>query len=108
MSPRAIYLRDQAAKCEWRAKNMGNRETQTRLRKLAAEYVVQADEKSEAGHRQRNLLPEGLLVMRKETSMKVYQETIAPPDPLPVVSTSLPMWGCSTARSAFSSRRTHG
>jgi hypothetical protein len=35
---------------------------------------------------QRNLLPEGLLVMRKETSMKVYQETIAPPDPLPVVS----------------------
>jgi hypothetical protein len=46
--------------------------------------------------------------MRKETSMKVYQETIAPPDPLPVVSTSLPMWGCSTARSAFSSRRTHG
>ena len=44
MSPRSIYLRDQAAKCEWHAKNMGDSETQTRLRKLAAEYVVQADE----------------------------------------------------------------
>jgi hypothetical protein len=44
MSPRSIYLRDQAAKCEWHAKNMGDSETQVRLRKLAAEYVVQADE----------------------------------------------------------------
>jgi hypothetical protein len=44
MSPRSIYLRDQAAKCEWHAKNMGDSETQTRLQKLAAEYVVEADE----------------------------------------------------------------
>jgi hypothetical protein len=55
MSPRSIYLRDQAAKCEWHAQNIGDSETQVRLRKLAAEYVVQANEieskKSEAGHR---------------------------------------------------------
>ena len=44
MSPRSIYLRDQAAKCEWHAKNMGDSETQVRLRKSAAEYVVEADE----------------------------------------------------------------
>ena len=44
MSSRSIYLRDQAAKCEWHAKNMGDSETQVRLRKLAAEYVVEADE----------------------------------------------------------------
>jgi hypothetical protein len=44
MSARSTYLRDQAAKCEWHANNMGDNETQTRLRKLAAEYVIQADE----------------------------------------------------------------
>jgi hypothetical protein len=44
MSPRSIYLREQAAKCEWHAQNIGDSETQVRLRKLAAEYVVQADE----------------------------------------------------------------
>jgi hypothetical protein len=44
MSPRSIYLRDQAAKCEWHAKNIGESETQTHLRKLAAEYLVQANE----------------------------------------------------------------
>ena len=44
MSPRSIYLRDQAAKCEWHAQNIGDSETQVRLRKLAAEYVAQADE----------------------------------------------------------------
>jgi hypothetical protein len=36
MSSRSIYLRDQAAKCEF--------ETEVALRKLAAEYVIQADE----------------------------------------------------------------
>jgi hypothetical protein len=44
MSPRSIYLRDQAAKCEWHAKNIGNGETQVDLRKLAAEYIAQAVE----------------------------------------------------------------
>ena len=44
MSSRSIYLRDQAAKCVWHANNLGDSETQTRLRKLAAEYVVQAGE----------------------------------------------------------------
>jgi len=44
MSPRSTYLRDQAAKCEWHANNMGDSETQVRLRKLASEYVAQADE----------------------------------------------------------------
>jgi hypothetical protein len=28
MSPRPIYLRDQAAKCRWYAKNIGDAETQ--------------------------------------------------------------------------------
>jgi hypothetical protein len=44
MSRHSIYLRDQAAKCEWHAQNIGDSETQVRLRELAAEYVVQADE----------------------------------------------------------------
>ena len=44
MSSRSIYLRDQADKCEWHAQNIGDSETQVRLRKLAAKYVVQADE----------------------------------------------------------------
>jgi hypothetical protein len=44
MSPRSIYLRDQAAKCEWHANNMGDSKTQVRLRKLAAEYLVEAND----------------------------------------------------------------
>jgi len=54
MSPRSIYLRDQAKKCEWHANNMGDSETQMRLRKLAAEYVAEADdiESKESASRQ--------------------------------------------------------
>jgi hypothetical protein len=44
MSPRSIYLRDQAAKCEWHAQNIGENETQVNLRKLAARYVAEADD----------------------------------------------------------------
>jgi hypothetical protein len=44
MSPRSIYLPDQADKCRWHANNIGDSETQDRLRKLAAEYVAEADE----------------------------------------------------------------
>jgi hypothetical protein len=44
MSERSIYLRDQAVKCEWHANNIGDAETQLKLRKLAAEYVVQAND----------------------------------------------------------------
>jgi hypothetical protein len=44
MSERSIYLRDQAAKCEWHANNLSDAETQARLRKLAAEYIVEAVE----------------------------------------------------------------
>jgi hypothetical protein len=44
MSPRSIYLRDQAAKCEWHADNIRDVETQAALRKLAAKYVAQAEE----------------------------------------------------------------
>ena len=44
MSPRSIYLRDQAAKCECHAQNIGDSETQVRLRKLAAEYVAEAED----------------------------------------------------------------
>jgi hypothetical protein len=42
MSERSIYLRDQAAKCQRHANLIGDSETQVELRKLAAEYVVQA------------------------------------------------------------------
>ena len=51
MSARSIYLRDQAARCEWHAKNLSDPETQVRLRKLAAEYVAQANdiESNESG-----------------------------------------------------------
>jgi hypothetical protein len=44
MSPRSIYLRDQDDKCRWHANNIGDSETQDRLRKLAAEYVAEADD----------------------------------------------------------------
>jgi hypothetical protein len=44
MSPRSIYLRDQADKCRWHANNVGDSETQERLRKLAAKYVAEADD----------------------------------------------------------------
>jgi hypothetical protein len=42
MSTRSSYLRDRAGKYEWHANNIGDDETQVRLRKLAAEYIVQA------------------------------------------------------------------
>jgi hypothetical protein len=44
MSSRSIYLRDQAGRCEWHAQNIGDDETQVRLRKLAAEYIAQAED----------------------------------------------------------------
>jgi hypothetical protein len=44
MSPRSIYLRGQADKCQWHANNIGDSETQDRLQKLAAEYVAEADD----------------------------------------------------------------
>jgi len=53
MSSRSIYLRDQAAKCEWHAKNIRDDETQVALRKLAARYVAEAEdiESEESGGR---------------------------------------------------------
>jgi hypothetical protein len=42
MSERSVYLRDQAAKCEWHAKHLGDSETQVQLRKLASEYIERA------------------------------------------------------------------
>jgi hypothetical protein len=44
MSSRSIYLRDQAAKCEWQAKNIRDDETQVALRKLAAQYLAEAED----------------------------------------------------------------
>jgi len=44
MSPGAIYLRDQAAKCRAHAASMGDAETQAALLKLADEYIVQAEQ----------------------------------------------------------------
>jgi hypothetical protein len=42
MSERSIYLRDQAAKCEWHARHLSDSETQVKLRKLANEYTEEA------------------------------------------------------------------
>jgi hypothetical protein len=44
MSPRSIYLRNQADKCRWHANKIGDSETQRELRKLAAEYIARAVE----------------------------------------------------------------
>jgi hypothetical protein len=44
MSKRAIYYRDQAAKCRWHADRVTDAETQAELRKLAAEYIERAVE----------------------------------------------------------------
>jgi hypothetical protein len=44
MSDRSVYLRDQADKCQRHANAMSDPRTQAELRKLAAEYVVQAVE----------------------------------------------------------------
>jgi hypothetical protein len=42
MSPRSIYLRDQADKCRRQAENIGDADTQEQLRILAAEYIMSA------------------------------------------------------------------
>jgi hypothetical protein len=42
MSERSIYLRDQALKCRRHADAISDLYTQAELRKLAAEYAVQA------------------------------------------------------------------
>jgi hypothetical protein len=44
MSDRSIYLRDQADKCQWQARRIMDKETQTQLRKMAAEYIERATE----------------------------------------------------------------
>ena len=44
MSPGAIYLRDQAAKCRAHAASMSDAQTQAALRKLADEYIAQAEQ----------------------------------------------------------------
>lgn len=42
MSERSIYLRDQAHKCEWHASQMTSRETIADLRRIAADYIIEA------------------------------------------------------------------
>ena len=42
MSESSIYLREQAAKCEAHARAVSDLQTQTELRKLAAEYIERA------------------------------------------------------------------
>ena len=42
MSERSIYLRDQAEKCEWHARQMTSPETVAELRQLAADYNSEA------------------------------------------------------------------
>jgi hypothetical protein len=51
MSPRSIYLREQAAKCQAHGASLGDAQTQAALRKLADEYIVQAEQiESEEKH----------------------------------------------------------
>jgi hypothetical protein len=51
MSPRSIYLREQAAKCQAHGASLGDAQTQAALRKLAHEYIVQAKQiESEEKH----------------------------------------------------------
>jgi hypothetical protein len=42
MSEQSLYLRDQAHKCRWHANNIGDAETEKRLRKPAADYDERA------------------------------------------------------------------
>jgi hypothetical protein len=42
MSERSVYLRDQAAKCRWRADQLTDAEPQEQLPKPAAEYIERA------------------------------------------------------------------
>ena len=44
MSTRSIYLRDQAANCEWHANNIREDETEVALREMAARYVAEAED----------------------------------------------------------------
>jgi hypothetical protein len=46
MSPRSIYLREQAAKCRAHADSMslGDAVTQVALRRLADDYIAQAEQ----------------------------------------------------------------
>jgi hypothetical protein len=44
MSSGAFYLRDQASKCRAHAASIGHAETNAALRKLADEYIVQAEQ----------------------------------------------------------------
>jgi hypothetical protein len=42
MSPRSVYLRDQAEKCRGHADTMTDTESREQLRVLAAEYIMRA------------------------------------------------------------------
>ena len=44
MSQRSIYLRDQAEKCEWHASQMTSPDMIADLRRIAAGYLIEADE----------------------------------------------------------------
>ena len=44
MSARSVCLRDQAANCEWHAKNIRDEETEVALREMAARFIAEADE----------------------------------------------------------------
>jgi hypothetical protein len=52
MSLRSIHLRDQAQKCLLHALALTDAQTQVELRKLAAEYVVQATDMEREQERQ--------------------------------------------------------
>ena len=49
VTPRSVYLRDQADKCRRHANALSDHETQAELRKLADQYEVRAAELDGAG-----------------------------------------------------------
>jgi hypothetical protein len=63
MSKRSIYLRDQAQKCEWHARQMTAHDIISELRRLAADYLTEADEieRGEMSSTNRPSMPEGTI-----------------------------------------------
>jgi hypothetical protein len=75
MSARSIYVRDRAANCEWRAKNIRDDETEVALREIAARYVAEADdiEKAKSWRRGKSKRPPIFTTTRE--SVHVWRAT---------------------------------
>ena len=74
MSARSIYLRDQAANCEWHAKNIRDDETEVALKEMAARYVAEAEdiESRELATRQMKEAANLGALLARVTSPRIY------------------------------------